>query len=227
MFLAFCNSQNFNPLEEDAIQSYIFHCFRNDDSFGRANSAYSALRHLSNVEGLNLPVSPSTLLALRAFRRIYKRSREVKWVTLEDLNALLQHWSELQLDYWVLIVLSFFTLVRPAEILFLCWRHIFFEQKYIWLPWAKNDPEGDGTYVRLLPQALEALTRLKDSLAKPPKSSDKCEKASVGPFTWYHMKHGGATYLALNGWSFARIKDHGRWKSDQAARVYIHAPVQQ
>ena len=121
------------------------------------------------------------------------------------------------------------------------WGHVFFKEEYIYLPWSKNDPDGEGTYVTLLPEALHALTRLQDSLRHPPKPADKifsipqsslnpwfaaqCLKARVGPYIWYHLKHGGATHFALLGWSFSKIKRHGRWKSDQAARVYIHAPV--
>ena len=131
--------------------------------------------------------------------------------------------------------------MRPAEILQIVWGYVFLEEKYIYLPWSKNDPEGEGTYVTLLPEALSALVQLKDSLRTPPNCGVKvfsipqsslnpwfaaqCLKAQVGPSTWYYLKHDGATHFALLGWSFGRIKRHGQWKSDQAARVYIHAPV--
>lgn len=239
----FCSSKQLDPLSEPGMQQYIYHCFAAHDSFGKANSAYSALMHWAKVENLQLDFSPATLMGLRAFRRIYKRSRPVKWVTADDLNALLSLWSDVQLEYWVLVVLSFFTLVRPVEILFLEWSHVFLDKKYLWLPWSKNDPEGDGTYVTLLPQALDALSRHLSALARPPSPTDKvfsvpyaslnpwlaskCARAGIGPYTWYHFKHGGATHLALLGWSFARIKEHGRWKSERSARIYIHAPVHQ
>ena len=160
---------------------------------------------------------------------------------LHELKALLQFWQDLQIEHWTLLVLSFFTLVRLAEILDIVWRHVFLEEKYVYLPWSKNDPEGEGTYVTLLPEALDALVRLKESLRFPPEPSAKifsipqsslnpwfaaqCAKAHIGPYTWYHLKHGGATHFTLLSWSFSHIKRHGRWKSDQAARVYIHAPV--
>ena len=182
-------------------------------------------------------------MGLRAFKRIYKRQRPVQWVTLADFEKILENWSELQLPFWVMFILAFYTLVRPVEIRRLEWGHVFLAQKYIYLPFSKNDPEGEGTYVRLLPRALEALVRLQNSLPRPPASKQlvfeiskdylnawlraQCEKCDVGPYTWYHLKHGGATFLALEGWSFAQIKAHSRWKSDQAARIYIHAPIMQ
>lgn len=243
MYSAFCEHKCISPVSEASIQDYILHCFRNGDSNGRALSAYSGLVLWSKLESHPLVFSPLVLMGLKAFKRLYKRQRPVLWVTLPDLHALLDHWSELQLPFWVLLVLSFFTLVRPVEILHLKWAHIFLKERYIYLPFSKNDPEGEGTYVRLLPLALQALERLRGSLKSPPKASDlafdipqdhlnswlkvQCNKAGVGPYTWYHLKHGGATHFALEGWSFAKIKAHGRWKSDQAARVYIHAPIMQ
>ena len=36
------------------------------------------------------------------------------------------------------------------------------------------------------------------------------------------FRHGGATWAANQGWPDARIKAHGRWKSD-AYKRYVHA----
>lgn len=243
MYNAFCQQRGSTPTSESSIQAYILHCFKAGDSNGRALGAYSGLTLWSKIESQPLEFSPLVLMGLRAFKRLYKRQRQVVWVTLQDLQSLLEHWSELQLSFWVLLVLAFFTLVRPAELRKLKWAHVFLPEKYIYLPWSKNDPEGEGTYVRLLPLAHDALSRLRESLPRPPARSQRvfelpkdhlkdwlnaqCLKAKVGPYTWYHFKHGGATYLALEGWSFAKIKAHGRWKSDQAARIYIHAPTLQ
>ncbi len=241
MYNAFCNINSLQPTSEEAITSYILHCFKNGDSNGRSTSAYSAIILWSKIENFPLNFSALPLLALKAFKRIYKRSRPVRWVTVEDLTRLLSFWQDVQLPYWTLLILSFYTLVRPQEILSMKWAQVFFAEKYIYLPWSKNDPDGEGTYVRLLPQAFDALSRLYHSHNTPPNPSSRifhmpqtalnpwlsatCKLASVGPYTWYHLKHGGATHLALSGWTFAQIKNHGRWKSDQAARIYIHAPV--
>lgn len=226
------------------MENYIFHCFRSGDSNGRAMSAYSALLFWAKLEDITLCFSPTILLGLRAFKRLYKRQREVLWVTIQDLNSLLALWSEVQLPHWVLLTLSFFTLVRPSEILHIKWGEIFLPEKYVYLPWSKNDPEGNGTYVTLLPQAHEALSRLLQSLPRPPHKKElvfpemdlskmnswlesQCTKAGLPHYTWYHLKHGGATYLALLSWSFERIRRHGRWKSEASAKLYIHAPVAQ
>ena len=243
MFGAFCAQQNISPVDETSIQSYILHCFNQGDSNGRALAAYSGLLLWSKLESVPLHLSPTVLMGLRAFKRLYKRQRPVLWVKMHELQALLNLWTEVQLPFWVLLTLSFFTLVRPAELKALKWGHIFIPEKYIYLPWSKNDPDGEGTYVHLLPLALQAVCRLRESLPTPPAPTQlvfdlpkdrlnrwlksQCEKAQVGPFTWYHLKHGGATFLALQGWSFTKIKAHGRWKSDQAARIYIHAPIVQ
>jgi integrase len=176
-------------------------------------------------------------MGLRAFRKMRRRARPVLWVTVPHLNLLLTLWDPLQIHLWTLLVLSFFTLVRPAEILNMRWRHVFFAQKYIWLPWSKTDPEGDGTYVSLLPPALQALDALYSSSRRPPgpdsfifpitasSLASKCERLHLPTYTWYHLKHGGATYLALLGWPIPRIMLHGRWKVERSARGYIHAPV--
>lgn len=238
---AFCYFCALDPLCAEGINAYILQCFSNGDSVGRAMSAYSALLLWAKIENYSLQLPPVTLMSLKAFKRLYQRSRPAQWVTLEDLQKLLSLWQDVQLPYWTLLVLSFYTLIRPAEILNILWKQVFFSEEYIYLPWSKNDPDGHGTYVKLLPQALSALKQLRDSLpglpvpnsrifSMPQSSlnpwlSSQCQKAKVGPFTWYHLKHGGATHFALLGWSFSKIKRHGRWKSDQAARLYIHAPV--
>lgn len=243
VYSAHCKCLNLPATSQKAMEAFILNCFHNGDSDGRAMVTYSALLFWAKMENITLSFSPQVLMALKAYKRLYKRQRQVKWVTLPDLQALLDLWQDVQLHYWVLLIMSFYTLVRPAEILHMKWGHMFLKEKYIYLPWSKNDPEGEGTYVTLLPLALEALTRLKNSLARPPSPVDtvfplppdslnpwlasQCEKAGVGPYTWYHLKHGGATFLALKGWSFERIKAHGRWKSDVAARLYIHAPTKQ
>lgn len=241
VYSAHCASKGIPSASATGIGDYILHCHNSGDSYGRANSAYSALVFWAKLEGIDLQLPQITLMALKAFKRLYKHSRPVLWVTIQDLKRLVHFWQEVQLPYWTLLVLSFFTLIRPIEILNIKWKQIFFPEKYIYLPWSKNDPDGEGTYVKLLPWALEVLTRLRESLPRPPAPTDivfplpatslnpwlksQCQKAGVGPFTWYHLKHGGATYFALCGWKFADIKAHGRWKSDQSARVYIHAPV--
>eukprot|EP00026_Physarum_polycephalum_P011926 Phypoly_transcript_12176.p2 GENE.Phypoly_transcript_12176~~Phypoly_transcript_12176.p2 ORF type:complete len:227 (-),score=29.67 Phypoly_transcript_12176:61-741(-) len=226
------------------MESYIFHCYQNGNSNGQAMSAYSALTFWAKLEAVPLNFDPTILMALHGFKRIYKRQKPARWVTLSDLQALLNLWSEVQLTNWTLLVVSFFTLVHPAEILSLAWGHLFFQEKYIYLPWSKNDPEGEGTYVTMLDPVLEVLTRYRASLPSNPVATDLvfpsinqatlnnwldsvCKHAGVGPYTWYHLKHGGATHFAIQGWSFERIKAHGRWKSDTAARLYIHAPTKQ
>ncbi len=241
MFNTYCFHNSLSSTSESAINSYILHCFKSGDSCGRPTAAYSALVFWAKLENFPLNFSSLPLMSLKAFKRIYKRSRPVRWVTVEDLARLLKFWQDVQLPFWTLLILSFFTLVRPQEILNMKWSQVFFAERYIYLPWSKNDPDGEGTYVRLLPQAFDALSRLYNSYRIPPNPTSHifhmpptalnpwlasvCKSASVGPYTWYHLKHGGATHFALSGWTFQQIKNHGRWKSDQAARIYIHAPV--
>jgi integrase len=169
MYNVFCQVHSLQPLSCEGMESYIFHCFSSGDSNGRAMSAYSALLFWANTQCIPLNFPPDILLSLHAFKRLYKRKREVLWVTVSDLNSILAQWSEVQLPHWVLLTLSFFTLVRPSEILHIKWGEIFLPEKYIYLPWSKNDSEGNGTYVTLLPQAHKALSRLRSSLPTPPK----------------------------------------------------------
>jgi len=64
-----------------------------------------------------------------------------------------------------------------------------------------------------------------DQSSLNPWLESKCQSLALPHYTWYCLKHGGATFLALSGWSLECIKQHGRWKSVEAARIYIHAPV--
>jgi len=189
----------------------------------------------------NIPPPTNTLtsLGLCAYQKLYKRSKPPVWFTEDQINSILDTFNHLQLHHYALLPVSFYTLVRPREILFLRWHHVFLTKKYIWLPVSKNDQEGAGTYVRLLPPALAALTYLNTNTHHSPSDlvfpvnqsslngwlEAKCSAANVPPYNWYAIKHGGATHLALCGWSIDQIQAHGRWKTREAARVYIHAPI--
>lgn len=159
----------------------------------------------------------------------------------EHLSRIMKEYTVVQNLYFCLIVISFYTLVRPAEILFLRWKHINMKKRYIWLPWSKNNPYGAGTYVRLLPPAYNTFAILAaDYDGEPPANNivfsmkqdslNKwlqaiCTRIGLPPYTWYATKHGGATYFALLGWTLRKIQAHGRWKSKASAKTYIHAPV--
>ena len=191
------------------------------------------------INNIPPPTNLLTPLGLRAYRKLYKRTKPPAWFTEEQIQTLLQNFNPLQLHHYALLPVSFYTLVRPREILFLRWQHIFLDKKYIWLPISKTDQEGNGTYVRLLPPALSALLYLHENTAHTPNDlvfpvnqaslngwlEVKCKAANVPPHNWYAIKHGGATFLALAGWSLDQIQAHGRWKTCEAARVYIHAPL--
>lgn len=190
---------------------------------------------------LDFKFPKSTLMGLKAFKRSYLRSKPNIWMLIHHLHTILATFSAVQEVYYCLLVVSFFTLVRPAEILFLKWKHINFLDCYIWLPWSKNDPYGARTCVTLLNPAFLALKKLASSYNHhPPQNSHvfpiaqsslnqwlaaKYKLLNLPCYTWYATKHGGATFLALLGWSLPDIKDHGRWKSKASAKIYIHAPI--
>jgi integrase len=191
------------------------------------------------INNIPPPTEPITSLGLRAYRKHYRRSKPPQWYTIDHLNALLSTFNPLQLEHYVLLVASFYTLIRPKEILYLTWETLFLKYKYIWLTLSKTDQEGAGTYVRLLPPAFDALSLLSSSTSHQPSDKifpinqatlnpwleAKCKQANVPSYTWYALKHGGATFLALSGWSISQIQSHGRWKTEAATRTYIHAPT--
>ena len=191
------------------------------------------------LNNISPPTLPLTTLGLRAYRKLYKRSKPPVWFTENQITLLLSNFTHLQLHHYALLPVSFYTLVRPREILFPRWQHVFLDKKYIWLPISKNNQEGAGTYVRLLPPALNALNYLYNNTSHAPSDlvfplsqsslnswlEIKCHAANVPPYNWYAIKHGGATHLALCGWSLDQIQAHGRWKTREAARVNIHAPL--
>jgi hypothetical protein len=42
-------------------------------------------------------------------------------------------------------------------------------------------------------------------------------------FTWHSLRHGGATYLFMSGWSTIEVMRHGRWRSAVGAWHYYQA----
>eukprot|EP01113_Clastostelium_recurvatum_P013643 TRINITY_DN17283_c0_g1_i1.p4 TRINITY_DN17283_c0_g1~~TRINITY_DN17283_c0_g1_i1.p4 ORF type:complete len:151 (+),score=24.23 TRINITY_DN17283_c0_g1_i1:1086-1538(+) len=121
------------------------------------------------------------------------------------------------------------------------WQHVNFERGYLWIPISKNDPNAVGTYVTLFPSVLASLRRYRATLPPNLPPTTKlfsihksvvnpwlkriCTDLQLPPYTWYSFKHGGATWLALCGWTLPMITTHGRWKSKHMALVYIHCPV--
>lgn len=241
MYCEWCTQKGLNPLTDFAFQKFVFWTWKNGFSYSKANSVRSAVLFACGVAGEDFKFNRLSLLCLKSFKRMYLRSKPNIFMPLDHLLAILGTFAPVQEVYFCLLILSFFTLVRPAEILFLQWKHIDIKNKYISLPWSKNDPYGAGTYVRLLPAAMSAINRLtrvydgvppQNSLIFPIKQNSlnpwlaaKCAGLGLPTYTWYALKHGGATYLALNGWSLSDICDHGRWKSAASAKIYIHAPV--
>jgi integrase len=193
------------------------------------------------MNNIKFQFSKLSSLGLRAYKRLYLRQKPNIWMPVEHLVQIMGTFQEVQLQYYCLLCISFYTLVRPAEILFLKWKHIDFNNKFVTLPWSKNDQFGDGTYVSLLPPALSAFRRLANAYdGMPPPNAlifpikqdtlngwlaAKCAQLGLPHYTWYALKHGGATYLALTGWNYRQIMNHGRWKCKASAKVYIHAPV--
>jgi integrase len=157
----------------------------------------------------------------------------------DHLKLILLSSNPLQIHLYTLLTLCFYTLIRPRETLTLCWKHILLNKKYVHVPLSKNDQFGVGTYVTLLPPALLAISSLSAATNHSPNDlvfpirqevlnpwlQAKCSALNLPLYNWYATKHGGATYLALLGWSLPHIQSHGRWHSKEAAQAYIHAPV--
>ena len=49
-----------------------------------------------------------------------------------------------------------------------------------------------------------------------------CNHIRLADVTPHSLRHGGATWAGLQGWSDARIQAHGRWRSD-AYKIYVKA----
>ncbi len=226
-------------MSPDSLHSFVFASYVRGDSYGKVNGTTSAIKMWCRLNGIPPPATELTTLGMRAYRKHYRRSRPPVWFTPEHISALLSTYNALQMHQYVLLVCSFYTLVRPKEILFLRWYTVFLDKEYAWLPLSKTDQEGAGTYVRLLKPALDALLLLSNSVPHSPNDlifplnqislndwlDAKCIAANVPRYTWYALKHGGATHLAVCSWSLSQIQNHGRWKSPATARIYIHAPL--
>lgn len=239
IYLRWCKDSLLDPVSSDSLNKFILDTFNSGKSYSKANTTYSAYLFFCKLNNIPVNLPPLTRLELRGFKRAYIRSKPTLWVTPEDLNKLLALWSPLQVHYFACLVLSYFTIVRPHELLAITWRDIDWTYKHITLPISKNDPLARGTFVRLVPQALSALQELCSIRTPNPEESvlpinyeqlnpwlaSKCKAAGIRTYNWYALKHGGATYFALCGWTLKRITQHGRWKSEESARVYIHAPV--
>jgi integrase len=223
--LRYCDSTLSPPLDNGTFQNFVYHCFVNNYSYSKVNTTRAALLFWCNIHDIKFQLSKLSSLGLRAYKRHYLRQKPNIWMPVEHLLAIMGSFSEVQLQYFCLLCISFYTLVRPAEIMFLKWKHVNFDNKFVTLPWSKNDPYGEGTYVFLLDPALAAFQRLanayngiplQDELIFPIKQATlngwlarKCEQLQLPRYTWYALKHGGATYLTLIGWSYRQIMNHG------------------
>ena len=238
-YVSFCSLHNLPPLSHTSLHQFIFHCFQHKDSYGKANNTTSAIIFWCKQNNIPPPTTPLTSLGLKAYRRIYLLQKPPLWVPVEHLHALEAAFNPLQLEHYCFLTLSFWSLVRPKEILHLKWHHVFLSKAYMWMPWSKTDQEGRGTYVTLLPPALRCLSLLciskahtqndpvflLDQCSLNPWLESKCAALNLPKYNWYALKHGDATQLALLGWPLRKIQQHGRWKTKESARRYIHAPV--
>lgn len=238
LYLQWCTQNSTNPLHQNSINDFIMFCYTSGKSYSKANSTYSAYLFFCKLNGLTPNTPPLTRLALRGYKRSYINSKPVLWVKFDEIKAILALWSPLQAHFFTCLILSFFTLVRPHELLAITWKDVDWQHRHVQLPISKNDPFSRGTFVHLLPTAYNALLNIRPQNPNPdqpvllinynqlnPWLSSKCKAARVTDYNWYALKHGGATYFALIGWTLSRIQQHGRWKSPESARVYIHAPV--
>lgn len=241
MYAMWCIDSSRPPLNNQSLQDYVLQCYRDQFSFAKPNNVVSGLLFWCKLNNIQFEVSPLTRLGMQGYKRIKDRIRPIMWVPIQHLLIILRNRHAVNGVYYDLCAISFFTLVRPAELLILRWKNVFFKDRYIWMPWSKNDPNAHGTFVTLLQPAFLAFRRIYSDLARAPDPEDLvfdlpqtsfnpwlkavCARLQLPPYTWYHFKHGGATWLAIKGWPLSKIQAHGRWKSDQSAKVYIHAPV--
>jgi integrase len=240
-YIKFCNPLLLTPPSNKALQLFIIHCYNNGYSYSAANSARSAIIAWCKLHSIKLELSDLTLLALKAFKKVRSRSTPTLWIPYAHLQLLLNSYTPLQIAFFTLIIFSFFTLIRPSEALAIRWSDVNFQHNYVTLQISKTDQLGKGTHVRLLKQARAALNRLFLFPKTHPAPSDfvfpiklstlnpwfktLCGSSDLPPYTWYSLKHGGATHFALLGWNIQKITNHGRWKNPNSARVYIHAPL--
>lgn len=53
--------------------------------------------------------------------------------------------------------------------------------------------------------------------------ADAADTLGGSRFTWHSLRHGGATYLFMSGWSTLEVMRHGRWRSVVGAWRYYQA----
>jgi integrase len=239
-YIKYCKRKDFWPLSNRTLQHFIMHCWKHEYSYSKPNSTLSAIGFWCTINRVDFTIWDYTRKGMQGYQRGYLRQKESLWVTIKDFEKMMDLYSLVQIEWFALLVVSFYTLVHPSELLDITWKNVDFVNSYLTIPWSKNDQEKKGTYVRLLPPALLALQILAEYIGHTPPYSkifcmevsqlnpwfqSICKRALVQPYNWYALKHGGATYFAICGWTLKEITVHGRWKSKKSAKAYIHAPV--
>ena len=171
-YVEYCTDRQLYPLSDITFQKFVYSCFKHGYSYSKVNITRSAIIFWCGFNDCKFQFSKLSVMGLKAFKRLYLHGKPNIWMPVEHLSRIIDTYNPVQDLYYCLLTISFFTLVRPVEILFLHWKHINLLDCFIWLPWSKNNPFGSGTYVTLLEPAYVAFSRLAKAYgALPPQDS--------------------------------------------------------
>lgn len=170
--------------------------------------------------------------------RLYKEAkRRVRWITLEQVNVLLQELPQHQQDT-TLFALS--TGLRQANILGLTWEQVDLLRYTAWIPGDKAKGKED-IHISLSKFAAELLQRQLGKheervftyAGKPINCINTTtwrkalKRAGIENFRWHDLRHTWASWLVQNGTPMYDLQEMGGWKSSEMVRRYAHlAPAQ-
>lgn len=161
-----------------------------------------------------------------------ERTRRVRWITPEQVRALLAELPTHQRD---VVLFALATGLRQGNVVRLEWSQVDLARGVAWI-YADQAKGGRDIHVSLNSTALEVLSR---QVGKHPERvftfrgrpiswantrawREALKRAGIVDFRWHDIRHTWASWLVQNGTPLYVVQEMGAWQSEGMVRRYAH-----
>ena len=161
-----------------------------------------------------------------------ERNRRVRWITPEQVRALLAELPPHQRD---IVLFALATGLRQGNVMRLEWSQVDLARSVAWI-YADQAKGGRDIHVSLNSTALEVLSR---QVGKHPTRvftfrsrpiawantrawREALKRAGIVDFRWHDLRHTWASWLVQNGTPLYVVQEMGAWQSEGMVRRYAH-----
>jgi integrase len=161
-----------------------------------------------------------------------ERTRRVRWITPEQVRALLAELPAHQRD---VVLFALATGLRQGNVVRLEWSQVDLARGVAWI-YADQAKGGRDIHVSLNSTALEVLSRQVGkhssrvftyrgrpiAWANTRAWREALKRAGIVDFRWHDIRHTWASWLVQNGTPLFVVQEMGAWQSEGMVRRYAH-----